>query len=67
MPRSREATMSEMPPTPNHCKWRDDDEFWQTDCGLEWWLCDGTPAENNMNYCPKCGGEIETPEEATDK
>lgn len=26
-----------------------------SNCGLEWYLEEGTPEENDMNYCPKCG------------
>lgn len=40
------------------CTWRNDEERWESTCGLSWWLTDGTPAENNMNFCPKCGGRI---------
>lgn len=29
-----------------------------TSCGEIWTLNDGTPAENNMNYCPKCGADM---------
>lgn len=28
-------------------------------CGEDWVLNDGTPAENNMNYCPRCGARME--------
>lgn len=24
-------------------------------CDLEWTMNDGTPKENGMNYCPRCG------------
>lgn len=24
-------------------------------CGEEWYLEDGTPQQNNMNFCPRCG------------
>ena len=27
-------------------------------CGEPWTLIDGTPAENNMNFCPNCGAAI---------
>ena len=27
-------------------------------CGLRWTLNDGTPKENGMKYCPKCGNRI---------
>ena len=26
-----------------------------SNCGLVWYLEEGTPEENDMNYCPKCG------------
>ena len=29
-----------------------------TSCGEIWTLNDGTPAKNNMNYCPKCGADM---------
>lgn len=28
-------------------------------CGEPWTLNDGTPAENNMHYCPNCGAKME--------
>lgn len=24
-------------------------------CDLEWIISEGTPLDNEMNYCPKCG------------
>jgi DNA-directed RNA polymerase subunit RPC12/RpoP len=27
-------------------------------CGEEWYLEDGTPKQNNMNFCPKCGADM---------
>lgn len=27
-------------------------------CGLAWTLNYGTPEENNMNFCPKCGADM---------
>ena len=43
------------------CKWTHDqqDDKWGGECGAAWWLCEGTPSENNMNYCPKCGKKLE--------
>ena len=35
-----------------------DDDNWSGDCGAEWSLFEGTPKENNMNYCPECGGKL---------
>jgi len=42
------------------CLWRIDGmpwdwNVWAADCGLLWDITDGTPRENEMNYCPKCG------------
>lgn len=28
-------------------------------CGEKWWLADGGPAENHMNYCPRCGAILD--------
>jgi rubrerythrin len=36
-----------------------DDEVWRCEaCGDEWIFTDGTPEENNMNYCHRCGRKI---------
>jgi ribosomal protein L37AE/L43A len=44
------------------CEWTledDDKNIWECNkCGELWALNTGTPKENNMNYCPKCGREI---------
>ncbi len=29
-------------------------------CDEPWMLNDGTPAENNMHYCPNCGAKMES-------
>lgn len=40
------------------CDWRDGD-CWEASCGLKWGMDnDGTPAENQMAYCPKCGKRL---------
>ena len=31
-------------------------------CGEDWMLNDGTPDENHMNYCPRCGAKMEESE-----
>jgi hypothetical protein len=33
-------------------------EVWDSTCGIEWNLESGTPHENEMNYCPSCGGKL---------
>lgn len=32
-------------------------------CGLIWWLDDGTAEDNEMFYCPKCGAKMDEKEE----
>lgn len=27
-------------------------------CGEEWYLEDGNPKDNNMNFCPRCGARM---------
>ena len=49
--------------TPKHGYWErsQDDEanVWQcSECGEEWQLMEGTPAENRMNYCHHCGSRL---------
>lgn len=36
----------------------DDNSYRCTACGEIWALNDGTPEENNMNYCPNCGADM---------
>ena len=38
----------------------DDSNTWEcSNCGGAWCLEDGTPQENDMHYCHKCGAYIE--------
>lgn len=30
-----------------------------SECGLMWSLDEGTPKENEMYYCPKCGSKMD--------
>lgn len=36
----------------------DDDTYECSRCGEPWTLIDGTPEENNMNFCPNCGADM---------
>ena len=50
-------------PLPTKCTWSnsedDSDTHWQTSCGEDFLLNDGTPEDNNMKYCCYCGKPIE--------
>jgi hypothetical protein len=44
------------------CRWHVGDgewTMWDASCGLVWAFDEGTPTENEMQYCPKCGRELE--------
>lgn len=45
------------------CNWKPeiDGEFWSGECGAAWTLIDAGPKENNMHYCPECGGQLNVP------
>lgn len=41
------------------CHWSQDDEgTWNGTCGVEWYMTEGTPQENEMNYCTNCGAVL---------
>lgn len=39
----------------SECIWTEEEEYWETACGNLFCLNDGTPADNDMKYCPYCG------------
>lgn len=46
---------------PAACEWRPYDEIHMPDthqgaCGVLWSFPEGSLADNDINYCPKCGG-----------
>ena len=46
------------------CTWSgpDDEGLYRGSCGMNEWSCiDGTPEENGMVYCHKCGKKIKHP------
>lgn len=50
---------------PKRGEWKETDMGWDGDtawvcsvCGEPWTLIDGTPKENNMNFCPNCGSQM---------
>lgn len=45
------------------CAWTCDDDVhmpdtWDGECGAKWSFIDGGPKDNEMNYCPQCGGKV---------
>ncbi len=46
-------------------KWIECDDGWGgvyydcSECGDSWTTIDGTPFENGMKYCPRCGARLE--------
>lgn len=43
------------------CLWSksdDDTGLWETSCGNEYMLIEGTPKNNRMDYCPFCGRKL---------
>ena len=40
----------------DQCIWKEDqDGAWDTECGNRFDIINGTPIENQMNFCPFCG------------
>ena len=57
--RIKEIILSEQKEPCNYTLEDDDANTWECNkCGVEWVLEAGTPEDNEMNYCPKCGREI---------
>lgn len=43
------------------CTWAQQDfesGHYSSTCGLDFWLEEGSPFENQMTYCPKCASKI---------
>lgn len=45
------------------CRWDYDADMgaYETECGHAFCINEGTPAENDMRFCPYCGGELWEP------
>lgn len=49
-----------------NCLWTradDDTDLWETSCGEEFCIIEGTPKENKMRFCCYCGKPLEEIEE----
>lgn len=44
--------------TPKTCEWIDKDDYWQISCGKAFTIIDGTPNDNEMEFCHGCGKTI---------
>lgn len=56
---ARELIEARKAPAP--CVWTPENDDWNTwdgACGIAWCLEEGTPASNDMHFCPKCGHPI---------
>jgi rubrerythrin len=58
----RKLILSEQSEQKEPCEWTQEDEdsnTWECNkCGLLWPLNDGTPQENDINFCPNCGRSL---------
>lgn len=59
--RAQSKTVGATPSTETQqCIWTyDPDGYWQTSCGDQFCISDGTPAENKMRFCHYCGLRLE--------
>ena len=53
------------------CRWSpmnpNENGAWETQCGEAFWFEVGTPTDNNMKFCPFCGGALIQVEEPTNE
>ena len=46
-------------PTCKNSEYPYDGSFFEcSECGERWELACGSPADNNLNFCPRCGAEV---------
>lgn len=46
-------------PTCKNSEYLYDGSFFEcSECGERWELTCGSPADNNLNFCPRCGAEV---------
>ena len=54
------AQLDEARKSSKECYWSGEDieGMWEGTCGVKWVFIEGGPVENELNYCPKCGGKV---------
>lgn len=52
------AGLQHSPTDESPCSWSDNEEYWESSCGLLFTFFDGGPVENSFNFCPSCGKKI---------
>ena len=60
-----EELQAQMPKRGEWKMWEDydyHDVYTCSVCGADWDMIDGTPQDNDMNYCPHCGAKMEVGE-----
>lgn len=40
------------------CEDSGDDEYWHTSCGRDFFFIEGGPNDNELKFCPYCGGKL---------
>jgi len=40
------------------CRWVLDEDYWETSCGEAFCLNEGTPSDNDFEFCPYCGKSL---------
>lgn len=51
------------------CTWTEDVDECDTydgSCGARWCLAEGGPKENDVNFCPECGGRVKVGKRKTE-
>lgn len=46
--------------------WGEDCSVYDTECGGAFTVTEGTPTENDFNFCPYCGGKLVEADDETE-
>ncbi len=60
--KNQKSTKNPETQKPETCIWSyvewNDGDMWKGECGINWVVLDGTPKENGINFCPRCGRKL---------